>query len=94
VIFKYALILTFFGLMLYQIIEVINIYSEQQTITRFDILHIKTLPEIGFLARIPSKKLIKKLDSIYGIESIEEEFYEIFYRLLNEKSFIKFDEYF
>jgi hypothetical protein len=94
VIFKYALILTFFGLMLYQIIEVINIYSEQQTITRFDILHIKTLPEIGFLARIPSKKLIKKLDSIYGIKSIEEEFYEIFYRLLNKKSFIKFDEYF
>jgi hypothetical protein len=94
VIFKYALILTFFVLMLYQIIEVINIYSEQQTIKRFDVLHIKTLPEIGFLARIPSKKLIKKLDSIYGIESNEEEFYEIFYRLLNEKNFIKFDEYF
>ncbi len=80
--------------MLYQIIEVINIYSEQQIITRFDILHIKTLPKIGFSAWIPSNKLIKKLDSIYGIELSEEEFYEIFYRLLNEKNFIKFDEYF
>jgi len=44
--FRILVIITFTGLMFYQLEEIIEIYLKEETITRLNILTIKTLPEL------------------------------------------------
>jgi hypothetical protein len=79
--------------MLYQIIELFEIYSKEKTITRFDILSIKTLPKVEIGAYMLSKNIIRRMTTKYKLKS-KEQLYQIMFNLLNERSYEKLDQYF